>query len=519
MTLSRRHFIAQIAAVAGQGAAQAAMSALGSDSSAEAASGPPPQPRPADLGRGKRVVVVGAGIAGLVAGLELGRLGFDVTVLEARDRIGGRNLTLREGARVDMADGTSQRVSFDGDLYFNAGAARIPHTHRTILGYCRQLGVPVEVLVNASRSALCDPGAAISQRPIELSRVQNDARGYIAELLAKSTKQGLLDGQLTREDRDRLMELLRTYGALGDDDRYTGSSRSGYRVPPGAANAVAVDQEPLDFGLFLHRELWRPLVFEEYIEYQSTMLQPVGGMDRLAYALAQPLADRIRLSSAVLSIERGEGQAKVLYKDGSSGERALIADFAVVTIPLPVLAGVANNFDAGFERAIQRAVSLSAYKIAWQAPRFWETHAGIYGGMSFVSDASELVWYPSHGFLQPKGVLIGAYNVGDDARQFTEKSLPDQYQACRATVERLHPGHGASLEHPVCVDWHKMPFSMGAWASWNDPASPDYSILNEPQGNVYLAGEHLSHLTGWQEGAALSALHAVHRIADATQRA
>jgi monoamine oxidase len=58
-----------------------------------------------------------------------------------------------------------------------------------------------------------------------------------------------------------------------------------------------------------------------------------------------------------------------------------------------------------------------------------------------------------------------------------------------------------------------VPFSQGAWASWETPQSSAYKTLNEPQGRVYLAGEHLSQIPGWQEGAVVSALRAVRLVA------
>src|ERR1041384_7830953 len=108
---------------------------------------------PPGSGRGRKVVILGAGIAGLVSAYELRRAGWDVTVLEARDRIGGRVWTVRGGDRIVQTGRPDQVARFDPGLYFNAGAARIPTTHRVILGYARKFGVPLETFVNSNRSA------------------------------------------------------------------------------------------------------------------------------------------------------------------------------------------------------------------------------------------------------------------------------------------------------------------------------------------------------------------------------
>src|SRR5579862_9351947 len=74
-----------------------------------------------ESGTGKKVAILGAGIGGLVSALELRKAGFDCTVLEARDRPGGRNWTLRRGSKLVLNDGTAQTCTFDEGNYFNCG--------------------------------------------------------------------------------------------------------------------------------------------------------------------------------------------------------------------------------------------------------------------------------------------------------------------------------------------------------------------------------------------------------------
>src|SRR4051794_5373510 len=124
MPVSRRSFLHQVGAAGGYGAAYSAMVALGLMAT-PAAAGVPPQ-LPADLGRGKSVVILGGGISGLVSAYELERAGFTVTLLEARERLGGRNWTLRGGSKVEMNGEPDQTVRFSDGVYMNAGPARIP---------------------------------------------------------------------------------------------------------------------------------------------------------------------------------------------------------------------------------------------------------------------------------------------------------------------------------------------------------------------------------------------------------
>src|SRR6202035_3333796 len=165
----------------------------------------------ADFGRGKSVVILGAGIAGLVSAHELCKAGFRCTILEARSRPGGRNWTVRDGTKVEFTDGTIQNCTWSEDGYLNAGPARIPSIHTNLLGYCRELGVPLEVEVNLSRSALMQSPLLNSGKAVEQRQVVHDTRGYLAELLTKCVRADTLDHELSKEDTSLLLDLLHNF--------------------------------------------------------------------------------------------------------------------------------------------------------------------------------------------------------------------------------------------------------------------------------------------------------------------
>src|ERR1700722_14878230 len=169
MPVTRRDFIARVAQAGGFGAAFMTMHSLGLLGMVETEQ-QKDFPLPPSTGRGTRVIILGAGIAGLVSAYEMRRAGFDCTVLEARERPGGRNWTLRHGSKLVLNDGTTQVCTFDEGNYFNCGPARLPSIHKTILGYCNELGVELEVEVNSSRRTLLQNDNVFNGNPIRQAR-------------------------------------------------------------------------------------------------------------------------------------------------------------------------------------------------------------------------------------------------------------------------------------------------------------------------------------------------------------
>ena len=134
---TRRRFFEQLAAVGGVSLAMAGMDALGFGF-ASAATLPPSLPGGA---KGTRIIILGAGLAGLTAAYELGKAGYQVQVLEARGVAGGRVETARKGFVDTDLMGNRQECDFDDGQYINVGPWRIPYHHQSTLHYVRKFGV------------------------------------------------------------------------------------------------------------------------------------------------------------------------------------------------------------------------------------------------------------------------------------------------------------------------------------------------------------------------------------------
>ena len=422
---TRRDFITRVGHAGGFSAAFIAMQALGlaptSTARAQTVSASP------TTGKGTSVVVLGAGIAGLVAAYELHALGFTVTVLEARERPGGRNYTVRPGDTVVLNDGSKQQCGWEAPHYQNFGPARLPSIHPTILGYCRKLGVELQVEVNSSRSSYLQNDAANGGAPVIQRRVVNDTRGHVSELLMKSVQGGGLDQALSAEDKTRILAFLRTYGPLDDAGKYVGSDRAGYTRTAGAGDETGVLEKPIDMHTLLDENFWEGMLFDEQFDMQATMFQPVGGMDRIPYAFAKSLGDIVMYGAPVTEIRKAGKGIKVGYtKNGEA--RTIAADFCVCAMPLTILKKTPNDFSAPYKKVIEECSYSHAYKIAWESRRFWEQDYNIYGGLEFVSTGCSPIWFPSAGLFSSRGVLVSGYTDERDT-PFQKMSLPAKFEA------------------------------------------------------------------------------------------
>ena len=525
MSLTRRNFLSRVGLAGGYGAAFLSMQGLGFME----AKASPTMHIDALPGSGKntRVVVLGGGIAGMVAAYELRALGYECMVLEARERPGGRNWTVRGGDTVRLTDGSVQTCTWQKGHYQDFGPARLPSTHSNILRYCRTLGVDLQVEVNMTRSALLQNDDALGGRPQVMRQVENDTRGHVSELLAKSIHQGALDQQLTAEDRDRMLSFLRLYGPLDKADQYAGSERAGYATLPGAGRQVATISTPIDMHSLLDAAFWRGILIDEVFDQQATMFQPMGGMDRIAYAFAGSLGKIVHYNAQVSGLHKTANGVRVTYSEAGT-EKQTEAAFCICTLPLNLLRSIPNDLSAPYKKVLEECTYAGSYKIAWESRRFWEQEYNIYGGLEFLTTGCSPIWFPSSGMLTERGVLVSGY-ADETTMPFGKLSLAEKLAESRKSVEKLHPGHGKELEKPIYVGWQRVPHNEGSWIrayTRQDGESfagteaaglktnPGYDTLIEPDGPIVFAGDHISHLVAWQEGAIVSALRAVGQVSE-----
>ena len=488
--ITRRQFLERVAAAGSVSLAYESMVGLGLIAA--------PAQTPFGLsGRvsGIRMVILGAGLAGMTVAYELGKVGVDCRVLEARARPGGRVFTVRRGTASEE-DGPGQTCAFDDGLYLNAGPMRIPYHHQTTLGYCRELQVPTEVFVPDCESAyLFQTRGPLAGRRVRLREARADFDGYIAELLSKALSQAQLDQPLTKEDRDRVLAYLRRLGALDQRGQYRGSFRRGPDEQGGPSAPLALSDLFGGIPDFYVQTDWFS---------QPTMLQVAGGMDRLPAALAARLGNRIVYRAAVREIRQSERGVWVGYTDAKGRAQRVDADYCVSTIPLPVLKDIQKDLSPPVQSAIAAAAYDSAGRIGLQFKRrFWEQDDQIYGGRTWTDQEIGQILYPSHGFGTSKGVLVGYFL--DFKRTMVERPPAERQRLALEQGARIHPPYTTEFETAFSVSWPRVPWNRGSWRSEFPAAQKALAPLQQPDGRVHFAGDYMSGLSSFMQGAFESA--------------
>jgi monoamine oxidase len=516
VTATRRELLSLIGAVAGGSAMYLAMTRLGfaaeSDYTPIKLEGDP---------KGASVLILGAGVAGMVAALELRRAGYKVQVLEYNPRVGGRTWTIRGGDRYTELGGETQECQFSDGLYINPGPWRIPYHHRGMLDYCKRLGVALEPFIQVNHNAFIHSRTAFGGKPQRYREVQADYHGVVSELLAKAVNADRLDDTVSKDDREALLDSLRSFGALDQDYRYkTGyyaSTRRGWDKPPGGGlTAESVFSTPSSPPDLLNSRLWRALAVALDYDYQTTLFQPVGGMDMIAQTFGRAVAGLVTLNAKVTAIRQDDMGVTATWRDTRTGtEQQLHADWCLCTIPLSVLSQIEMNVGPKMADAIQAVPYAAGLKIGLQFKRrFWEQDDAIYGGISYTDLPIMQIGYPNTGyFADGPGVLLGAYPFGPYAYEFTALLPAERIRRAVEWGSAIHPQYKTEFEHGVAVGWHRVPWTLGCYGQWTEATRrAHYRDLCALDGRILLAGEHASFIPAWQEGALLSSLDAVRRL-------
>lgn len=515
--VSRRDLLKLIGTAAGGAVMYQVMSALAHANESDFTA--PPQLGGAP--KGASVLILGAGIAGLVAAHELRKAGYNVSILEYNNRVGGRAMTFHGGDKYTELGGYTQECRFDPGLYINPGPWRIPYHHRGYLHYAREFDVKLEAFNAVNGNSYLHNSNAFGGKPQRYRHILADYNGQVTELLSKAINQDCLNNVVTKETQELLLESLRSWGVLDKNFRYTAATAAaqrGFAQDPGAL-ADGIPGEPIKLDDILTSRLWDTLSLPLSYEYGSSIFQPVGGMDALPKAMGKTLSDLVTFNAKVNKIIQSDKKVMVTYQDigNNNVEKTVSADWCICTIPFSILSQIEHNFSEAMEEGIAAVPYAPSFKAGLQFKRrFWEEDDAIYGGITFTNLPIGQISYPSTDYLSKgKGVVLGSYLFGVNAFEFSSLTPEARLQKVVEQFTRIHPQAAKEFDRGMTMAWHRCPFTLGCYGLWTtETRDKHFKNVSQMDRRVVMAGEHISYIPAWQEGSILSAMEAIRQIND-----
>ena len=454
----------------------------------------------------RKVIIVGAGLAGLAAAFELTNAGHDVTVLEARSRPGGRAYTMRDR----FADG----------LYAEAGPVYVVDWDLHTRYYAELFNVPLDSLASHVMATPQEEGAFYFLRGKRVYSKAGELTQWPIELTAKEKKLGLLG--------IRQKYVIPMYKEMGDVESpdwpppelkkydqmtYTEFLRKQGASPGAIAllglNYLNMNGDGIDktSALYILRDGARSETIKDWYIIK-------GGTDHLPKAFAARLKEKIRYGVPVIGIEQDQQQVRAVFLEAGTPQE-MTADYLISAIPLSVMRhpetrmNVSPAFSSEKQKAIDEINYTSMSRVYLQSTtRFWEKE-----GLGHLAATDlPLMFLIDSSYRQPgtRGILE-TYTAGAQARAVEAMAESDRIQHTLDHLKKIFPQIQDNFEGAITKCWDEDKWARGAkiWYSPGQLTSIRRS-LTIPEGRVHFAGEHTAADT---EGSMNGALWSGQRVA------
>ena len=467
----------------------------------------------------KKVIVVGAGLAGLSAAFELTQAGHDVTILEAQRRPGGRVLTLRE--------------PFSDGLYAEVGPIHFPDSHEFTLNYVTLFDLPLQLEnwipqrglgslqeVEQGGGALFHlRGIRVQNRrgleidwPVSLTPEEKELGFWgmwekyvqpgLDAMAANPARRGWRLGSLQEFDEMSYVQFLRSQGASpGAITLLTTGWHGLWGDGPETVSALAVLRDKA------HE--WKG----------NNWFAIEGGNDLLPKAFAVRLSEKIRYGTPVVRIEHDTQGVRCIFLQAGM-HHTLSADYLICAIPFSVLrvVEVPPPFSPGKPKAIKELTYCSPPRASMQyRKRFW-LERGL--GGDAITDLPIQTLRPATRFQLGARGILQSYTGGPDARRLMEMSESERIRFTLKQMQEIFPEVPEireDFEGGISKLWDEDPWARGA-SSWYKPGqmSELWPHIPGPEGRVHFAGDHTSAWIRWQQGALESGNRTAREINEAS---